>query len=183
MTDLFTQAELADALQIDSATIDPNVYARVLASVTAKVQGLVTHPIFVTPDDVAEIDPSGFRVLQLPHWPVVSITSVVLGDSFTLNPIDYRVSRLGQLRRRTHHHRFPSRWDWGFDLVTVTYTHGYDPVPGPIKEVALDLAVGEYSNPLGLRTESIASYSYSISSASGKGGVVDYHQEILAAYR
>lgn len=72
--------------------------------------------------------------------------------------------------------------------VTVTYTHGYDPVPDDIIGVVCSMALralGQMPDETGVSQETLGGYSYTIGSAAAQGGIgmLDNERAIAQAYR
>lgn len=109
--------------------------------------------------------PNGYGIV-LNQWPVVSVDTVD-GD-FTW----FAGSN------------FLATWT----PLTVTYTHGYDPVPDDIVAVVCQIAArafGTKPDTSGVSSESLGAYSYSIGAAAAAGplGMLADEREIVLAYR
>lgn len=188
---LVTVEELETRL---GTTLDPDAAAQAVTLATALVtgytgQGLMsqtyTHTLTaaygltitsVIPSTTRFDDYSGLiGVITLPQRPVVSVSTVV-ADGVTLTSgqwfYDHARAEL-QLQ------------DPDVDLVTVTYTAGYDVIPADLKAVALSLAVDEINNPRGLASERLADYSvtYGAGSSGDASGLSARHRIILDRYR
>lgn len=108
-------------------------------------------------------------VLVLPGFPVTAVTSVSLWDwnayawgTPLVNNIDYSWNPNGVLARRTFDPDPAggfSFWPNRMNAIKITYTVGAGSVPATIKAICLGLAARAYSNPQGLKSESIAGYS------------------------
>jgi hypothetical protein len=90
--------------------------------------------------------------LILPEYPIVEVSSVEL-DGIELDVLGYEVWDYGIINRR-----WSGRW-WSYHTITVTYSHGWDPIPGDIKGVCLELASRMMTNSTGSQQISIGSYS------------------------
>jgi hypothetical protein len=103
--------------------------------------------------------PDGFWRVPLLERPVSAVSSVVVtGDTYVLGT-DYTwdgVSPWLRLADRT----FSTDPFRDIPRATVTYTGGYLVAPAVIRGVALSVAGRAYSNPAGLRSESIDDYSF-----------------------
>lgn len=174
--DFFTDEELAAELKIPADSLDETYAARARAKGTATVQALVGHPIYQVVDDEVTLLAAGQRVLQLPHWPVTAVKSVTV-DGHPMVAADFDFTRTGELLRTGARYGR----SWGHGLVTVVYTHGYELIPDPVKEVAIELAAASYvdENPAGLVSETIGGYSVRY----GTADPVDVYGPILDAYR
>lgn len=120
-------AELADRLGV--AETDPSMLSA-LRSATARFRAAVRHPVSLIENDTVLLDGDGSRSLVLPAAPVVSVSTVHVGDH---EVSDYRWSRAGLLRR-------DAGWPDELGVVEVTYSHGHDPIPEEIADVVLNAA-------------------------------------------
>jgi hypothetical protein len=89
---------------------------------------------------------AGARPLQLTHWPIVSVASVVVqGDNATYDvPPDHYVvnSQRGELiRARTSTQR---QREWHPGTTTVQYVAGFSSVPLPVAEATLKMVTKAY---------------------------------------
>jgi hypothetical protein len=66
----------------------------------------------------------------------VAIVVTDLDGTTTLDPSQYQIGRRNGIITRTDNHG----WPVGLENIEVTYTHGYDPVPGEISDAVLDQA-------------------------------------------
>lgn len=121
------------AVWLPVAADDPKLLAA-LSAASTRFAGACRHPIRAVSGDVVTLYGDCTDRLLLPGAPVLTVTSVTVdGDPLTAGT-DYKVRRdAGVLRR------MGSAWpDWA--EVTVTYDHGYDPIPEDISEVVIDQA-------------------------------------------
>lgn len=87
-------------------------------------------------NDTVILDGTGTDSLLLPQLPVTRVRSVKdAGDAVT----DWVLNDNGVLFRVTDEGT-ASTWGLGRQRWTVAYDHGYDTIPGDIKEVALSIA-------------------------------------------
>jgi len=163
-------------------TIDEDRAELLLEVASDLVRGHLAQEVDYHAEDSVDVIGNGGRVLlcpELPVWQVHSIGQRFAGDSAFEDLIelaDYDVElgydhRLGILRRAGG-----ARWTKGATYRIVT-THGYgvegdsgvsvDPLPGSIKAVVLRCAARGYTNPTGLRTESIGRYNRGIGFGGG----------------
>lgn len=87
----------------------------------------------------------------------------------------------------------PDSWAWvpwvdGIAYVDVTYTHGYDEVPGDIVAVVCQMAaraLGQAADDSGKTSETIAGYSYTVGTAAASGavGLLPDERAVLDRYR
>ncbi len=103
--------------------------------------------------------PDGYWRVPLLERPVSAVSSVVVSGDTYVSGTDYTwdgVSPWLRLASRT----FSSDVFRDVPRATVTYTGGYLVAPAVIRGVALSVAGRAYSNPAGLRSESIDDYSF-----------------------
>lgn len=109
--------------------------------------------------------PDPWRV-DLPKRPVVSVDSVTRDGK----PVTYRLVR-------------DSLYVQGCEPVSVTFTAGYDPVPGDVLAVVLSAAQRVLSNPLDLRQETVGSISVTYASETIGASLSPADRNLLAKYR
>jgi hypothetical protein len=121
-------------------------------------------------------------VVTLPQRPVVDVDTVLVdGTEMT----DWWLDGPELLVRA---------WTWGQPpaahrppQVTVTYTHGYDPVPGDIQAIVVQAANRVIVNPSGIRSEAVGgeSVTYLIPTTGEALGVLlsRTEQKVLDRYR
>lgn len=106
---------------------------------------------------------SSSRRLRLPQIPVVSVDQIVIDGTITA-PTSWRLLG-GELDRA-------GGWSGCDDVeVEVTYTHGWDPVPGPVQALVIQLAAaavarleedGLFGSMPGIVQESISPNSHAV---------------------
>ncbi|KAB1146826.1 hypothetical protein F7R91_14715 [Streptomyces luteolifulvus] len=173
-----TAAELDAATQstIPAATAD-----LALASASAVIRRWTRQDITRVADDVVTLRVIDECELVLPQRPVVSVAqvrvnSLVLSDWVLSGD---RLLRTGGWRHLPGTTTYP---DPG--LVEVTYTHGWDEIPGDVRAVCLDLAAMTVTNPSGLRSVAIDDYSRTYATETlGAGTLSTAHKEMLTPYR
>lgn len=183
MSDLFSVEELASYLQheVDNASAE---LAREMAT------GLIesyTRRSFTDQTEVTEVLRIVAGKVHLPRRPVATVDTVRLVDGDHRYPTTFTWDGLHTLRAGDESQilNLPE-FDAPLDTVEVTYTQGYDEVPADVKAVALALAGRSYSNPRGLRSETIGAYSYT---AAGGGdsvasvGLLEGERAVLNRYR
>ncbi len=147
-TDAFcTVADLAAFLQIEIPAAKQASAQRAIDAVTAEIRSYCRQYISLVEDDEVCLDvEEGCTKLFLPETPVISVAAVseetngelVEGD-------DYKLGRYGVL------HRIGAEWEAGVQTVTVTYTHGRDPLPDDLVDICVRAAARAYQ--AGLRVE------------------------------
>lgn len=171
--DLITVPQLASRLQVDSALIDVDVAELAVRTASGLIRAVSRQQVtFVSQETVTLA--GGERILTLPQRPLVvdvaNPLTVVEVDQFggltrtAVEGTDY--SRIGNELTRGWPWWWTGAQTWPFrplgvwqPTVRVTYSHGYQVVPDGIVSVALDVAQSLYSNPEGLRAQSIGDYS------------------------
>lgn len=160
MADLFTLEELASYLQTDLDTGSATI-AR--ASATALIEAY-TRRSFTDQVEVIEAKRvRGGRVTL--REPVVEVASVEAIDGATRLPTLWTFDgiRTVYVGGATAIINYPEGTSFG--TVEVTYTHGYTAAPADVKAVGLAVAGRAYSNPAGIRSETIGAYSYTLAGA------------------
>ncbi len=171
---------LADYLQIGEA--DLNVPAALLALdlASATVRSYTGQLLSRVADDTVTLVGSGGWLLLLPETPVAGVSAVTV-DAEPVAADGFRWDAYGRLSLRP-------RTMWPFDSdVAVTYTHGFDPVPDDIRAVTIQAASRAFTNPEGVRSEGIGSYSttYTVLASGSALGVVlsPEEQSVLDRYK
>lgn len=112
----------------------------------------------------------------LPQRPVVAVTAVAVNGAAT---DDWELDGNRLLLRA-------APWE-GRSTVTVTYTHGWDPVPGDIAAIVMQAANRSLVNPEQIRSESVGgeSTTYLIPASGEALGVLlsRTEQRVLDRYR
>lgn len=142
--------------------------------------------IHLVEDDEARIRPD-CGSLYLPQAPVIEVSTIVDADA---NDVDF-TWELGQtlsVYSITAGHSFERDLVFPPSPLTVTYTHGYDPVPDDVIAVVCQVAARAYgTSPLtsAVSQESLGVYSYSIGSAGASGpvGLLPAELAIARSYR
>ena len=152
VSSLITVDELRTRLQRD---LDDDFAAQACELATAQIQALTrqtllrathTETVQLTGRTVAG---DWVAVATLRQRPVITVTTVsVAGSALAADLWTWR-AELGLLCVANA----------GLQSATVTYTAGYDPVPGDLKAVALQLAAADVANPSGLVSERLGDYA------------------------
>lgn len=126
--------------------------------------GAVHHPVVKIEDDTIELDGNGSYSLLLPAAPVIGTPVVVVDGVAVLYKTDYSLSRSkGILRRRG------AVWPDDLGNIEVTYSHGYDPVPGDIQDAVLEQAELQYQLLAGVAQMSLSGESFAFGAQSTVG--------------
>lgn len=129
-----------------------------LAAATAHIQGATGQTISAVAGDVVVFDGIDDQWLVLPQRPVTAVSAVAV-NGVALAPGDWTLSG-SRIYRYTGWNRVLTVGGWGRTptLISVTYDHGYDPVPDDVVGAALGIAAELASNPDGLIAEDIDDY-------------------------
>lgn len=112
---------------------DPKVLLA-LRRASDRFEGEIGYAVALTTETVS-LAGDGSRALLLPAVPVVGQVAVAISG---LPVLDFQTAgRAGVLRR-------DSGWPDGLDNIVVTYTHGWDKVPGDIADAVLEQAESTY---------------------------------------
>lgn len=146
-----------------------------LAGASAAFRSATRQHISRVAGDVVALDGDGSSVLLLPQVPVTAVTSVVVDDgstSTTLAAADYQWFGNGVLRRS-------GKWPARPRSVTVTYDHGYDPIPDDVQEAVAKRAARGLDERVGVASAQLGAASYTFT----QPGPSPEWDEAVAAYR
>lgn len=132
--------DVANFLQLAITTVEQEAAAhRALEEATAAIRNYCRQEIELVEDEEITLDvAAGRRRLLLPQLPVVEVSAVV-EDEETLTVTDhYKLGQHGIL------HRVGCCWREGVQIVTVTYSHGYEDIPDDIVAVCTRAAARAY---------------------------------------
>lgn len=187
-----TADELRRMLRIESFTEEETATAELYIELAQGViedetgQSLEQSEDTVTLDGPTEDDAhwqggTRSRKLLLPRWPVTVVASVTLTEDqeelvFGKDE-DFTWSAAGILHRRG------SEWPSHDRAIEVTYTAGYTVVPSGPKRLCLRLAVGAWSNPERLTSESLGDHSKGWAADALGMELTDGDRRALGSYR
>lgn len=170
MTAFASADDLSDYLG-EELTGSRLVQAQVLLELaTARIQSYVRQHIELVENDAMTLPGTYDWDLELPQRPVVEVSAITI-DGQAVPSDSYRLSGSTLVRA--------GGWGGPAAVVGITYSHGYDPIPGDVKAVCLQLAVETLDNPQGVRQEGIGSYTVTY----GNGGATSEVLETLCRYR
>lgn len=143
-----------------------------LMAVSAAVRNYTGQYLSRVVADIITLDCRGGPLLFLPELPVISVSSVVENGVALVVTTDYKLIANGILVRR------PAWWRWYADIqaITVTYTHGFDPIPDDIVAVVARAASRLYQaglraedteGILGVASKSLGDFSVSYAAEAG----------------
>jgi len=180
-----TQTDVEELLQVEITGADKIAsVARAIVEATAAIKNYTHQEIEEIEDDEITLDCAGIsRKLFLPQLPVTSVASVVEDGELLTEGAgeDYQLGQWGILHRVG-----PARgaaggraWAGGIQIITVTYTHGWETIPDDIVGVCTRAAARVYQAGLrsaevdavpGVQAESLGDHSVTYS-AEGGGGI------------
>lgn len=143
MAALFTNAELQAQLRLSS--VDATTATQLATLASDIVRDELNQLVDYVANDQITLYGDGGDLIVLPERPVVSVSAVLLngqavGQFSVINGALQRIVYAGSQYAGSS----SMRWPYGVP-VAITYTHGYQTVPGTIKSVALELAAAAYT--------------------------------------
>ena len=173
MADFATAADVEALLQITLDTVaKATAVERALGAATAAIRNYTKQHLSRVAGDTVTLDSAGGHRLLLPELPVISVAAVVEDGAALTAGTDYKLGQHGIL------YRLNRPWACGIQIVQVTYTHGYDPLPDDIVDVATRAAARVYQAGLraaeddgvpGVSSKSLGDFSVSFASDAGGG--------------
>jgi hypothetical protein len=185
------QIEIASAVEIAAAET-------AIRMATAAIQNYCGQVLALVEDEQITLDSAGGPRLFLPELPVVSVAQVVEDGEILVVDDDYKLGQYGIL------YRVDADWAAGIQIVTVTYTHGQDPIPDDAIDICTRAALRRYQAGLraaemdgvpGVASKSLGDYavSYGSEQSTGAGEAVlgasaapillRSEKEVLSRYR
>lgn len=165
--------DIEDFLQVDISTSTQMLAAeRALKETTGAIRNYCRQHLELVEDDEITLDSAGGTRLFLPELPVVEVTEVVEDGEILTADDDYKLGQYGIL------YRIGAKWAEGIQIITVTYTHGYETLPDDIVFVATraasrayqaGLRAAENNGVLGVASKALGDFSISFASESGGG--------------
>ena len=196
-----TKQDLEQFLQIEIVAAKEDSAEAAITAVTAAIQNYCGQVISQVEDDVITLDCAGGTKLFLPELPVSEVSEVIEDDELLTVDDDYKLGQWGIL------HRIDGNWAAGIQIITVTYTHGYDlydALPDDIIAVCVRAAARAYQAGLraeemegipGISSKSLGDYAVSFGSEQSVGAgeavlgasaaplLLRSEKELLARYR
>ena len=176
MADFCTVSDVENLLQIEiTSAAQIASCERAIDEATEAIRNYCHQYIELVTDDEITLDCAGGTKLFLPELPVVSVAEVIEDDETLTVDDDYKLGQHGIL------HRVSCDWEAGIQIITVTYTHGYDAydsLPDDIVAVATRAAARVFQVGLrasdtdgvpGVSAKSLGDYSVSYASEVGGG--------------
>lgn len=160
-------------------TLDSAGSARVETAVeiaSAEVRS-ETQQQLSTVSETITIRPSGNGPLVLPQFPVTDVLSVSIDGSSLTETVDYVWERNGVVTLFGRWLYWP-KWH----LISVTYTHGWDPLPRDLAGVVLSRAKRLYDQPDAQQVEKESLGDWSVTYAARSEGFTDSECATLSRY-
>lgn len=168
-----TVQDIEDFLQID---VDEPAAMRAIDEATEAIRNYCKQHIDLVEDDAYNFDVLTSRQtkLFLPELPVIEVSAVVEdGETLTEgSDEDYQLGLHGIL------YRIGDYWASGVQIVTVTYTHGYEAIPEDVQGVCTRAAARAYQAGLrasegegvpGIASKSLGDFSVTFGAETGGG--------------
>lgn len=152
-----------------------------LTLATGLVQNACRQRLVAVADDVAVLTPERRPYLLLPERPVTAVTTVEATNYGDTAWQELDATRW-QLVNGNGALMYDVGLDWDFPNVRVTYDHGFAVIPEDLRAVVLGIAMRTVTNPNGVRSEQIGSYSYTLATGSTDGLTV-YERDVCNRYR
>lgn len=147
---LCTIADIEQFLQLSLSNIEAAEAA--IAEATAAIRNYTNQHITAVENDAVTLTVPPFRrQILLPELPVTAVASVVEDGTTLVVGDDYRWTSAGILER------VGGNWDFGWQKVVVTYSHGYATIPDDVRHVCARMAARRYQ--AGLRSSATAGVS------------------------
>lgn len=182
MADLATSADVAARLGRDLTPVETIKIPALLQDASASVRNYTHQYIEQVIDDTVTLRVRNARI-RLPQRPVTAV-SLGAGPPGSFQWLGDDKIFVGSSIPDTFGWE---PWRYGIRAVTVTYTHGYNPIPDDIIGVVCSIvmrALGREPTDAGMTSESIQGYSYTIGvvGAAGALGLLNSEMAILDAY-
>lgn len=162
-----------------------------LGMVSDAIRARCQQRIDYVPGDVVTLSPESSLVSAfLPELPVVDVSAVdQLGQDgvwYSLGTQQYEWTPTGRLYRLTSAAGWMSsgaaRWTARPRSLRVTYSHGFQEVPGDLAGVAVAVAARLYENPMGMSTTAIGGFHEQSGVRAPGIDFTDVEQDILDRY-
>jgi hypothetical protein len=179
--------ELAARLGL-TLTEDEETRAETLLGLASElIQSETGQTIELVEDDELTRNGSASPRLRLPERPVVEVSAVELDGDALLEGTDWYLD--GDELVRTHGTISgpfgPFGFGWGGPEaeLAITYSHGFDPIPGAVKAACLEVVVRVWTNPGAVSSESYGNEQVSYVRANGLILTEDERRTVREAIR
>jgi len=176
VADFCTKQDVENLLQIEiSGTTRIASCARAIGEATAAIRNYCHQHIELVSDDEITLDCAGGSRVFLPELPVTEVSEVIEDGEILTEDDDYKLGQYGIL------HRVGQDWAAGVQIVTVTYTHGYDAYDSLLDDLVgvatraaarafqAGLKASETQGVPGVASKGLGDYSVSYASEAGGG--------------
>lgn len=173
MSDFATVTDIENFLQLSADTPVKLAAAQwALREASAAIRNYTHQYLEYVADEDITLDSAGGTRLFLPQVPVHSVAAVIEDGETLVVDDDYQLGQFGIL------HRVSGKWAVGFQIITITYTHGYLIIPDDIVAVCVRAASRAYQAGLkaadsagipGIASKSLGDFSVSFQSEAGGG--------------
>lgn len=207
LPDLCTPDDVAAILQRPLSSLEVTYVSRLITQASAIVRRYTRQTITQVVNDVVTLPGNWGNTLPLPQRPVTSVSSVVINnvtapstqwtltdDTLFLGTGAYQPdfgvllwggnALWGPAGSNTGPQATGATWQGPQAQIAVTYTHGFDEVPGDIVNVVAGLVALAVASPVGVNMEQIGSYKAQYTrSEGGAMSLQDGDKVALAVYR
>ncbi|MCJ7529805.1 MAG: DUF4815 domain-containing protein [Anaerolineales bacterium] len=173
MADFAAVADIEAFLQLPITTPAQIASAQMaLKDATAAIRNYCRQFLERVNSETVTLDSTGGSRMFLPELPVLSIFSVVEDGETLVVDDDYKLGQHGIL------HRIATTWTAGIQIITIDYTHGWQPIPDAIVAVCVRAASRAYQAGLkaadsagvpGIASKSLGDFAVSFQSEAGGG--------------
>ena len=169
---IITVEELAAFMGREFSTSERTQAEAIISVVESAIESETGVSFTHKANDVVRLQADGHGIIELHSRPVTDVTSV-------LDVNDEEIDHWEFDGLTTIYNLFP------LQVVTITYSHGFDIVPKDIRGVALGIASRVMYNPSGLRQETVGAISVTYPGVGGEAGTINfstYERSVLAKY-
>lgn len=158
-------ATLSDYLLRHGPCSDPGRTTQQLADAESLVRHEAGLTISKVTDDTIEVDGDRSRLLILPEFPVIGVTTVTVDEVDLVDGTDFEWTSWGGLDRLT------GWWPCRPRSVEVTYDHGWDPCPAWVTALVCAMVQRATLPHLAAGVSSETTGSQAVSFVASAGGV------------
>jgi len=190
LPDLATIEDVVAIIQRDLTPAEQTSATRLIPMASALVRRYTRQNITQTVDDTIVLPGNWDNVLALPQRPVTSVKSVLINGKAPVYQVwrsiddtlfmgtgayqpDYGVmlwggnALWGPAGSNTGPQATGATWQGPQAQITVTYTHGYDEVPGDIVNIVAGMVALAIASPVGVASEQIGGYKVGYNRSEG----------------
>lgn len=173
MTALITVEELEAFMGRDFTETEESQAEVIIDLVSSVIETETGCSFVLKQDDMIRVQADGYGIIELgspPVHDVVELVDIKTGEELTGWTWDGFVAVVGLDPEKS---------------VLLTYSHGYDSVPGDIKAVAMGACSRVMYNPSGLRQETVGAISVTYPGIGGEAGTINFsnlEKKVLGKY-